>query len=181
MIPQFGLLSHVSFLRLSSAHLGPVLTLSTDDAASASLSIFYLLVADVSLWATSLLAVAVRCVFCGVCVCVCVFSPSYVVLSDSKTHHRPVCERVSCLETSHPSQLPLQDGVPSLTLLSLFLSFIFCPTSFLREWVAFLGAWCPLPTFRSCFVLLFCGSCSKWYFHEFVGEKVVSLSFPLPS
>ena len=29
---------------------------------------------------------------------------------------------------------------------------IFCPTSFQREWAAFLGAWCPLPSFRSCFV-----------------------------
>ena len=32
------------------------------------------------------------------------------------------------------------------------LSFIFCSTSFRREWAAFLGAWCPLPVFRSCFV-----------------------------
>ena len=36
--------------------------------------------------------------------------------------------------------------------LTLFLSFIFCPTSFRREWAAFLGAWCPPPAFRSCFV-----------------------------
>ena len=32
------------------------------------------------------------------------------------------------------------------------LCFIFCPTSFQREWAAFLGAWCPPPAFRSCFV-----------------------------
>ena len=32
------------------------------------------------------------------------------------------------------------------------LSFINCSTSFGREWAAFLGAWCPLPAFRSCFV-----------------------------
>ena len=50
------------------------------------------------------------------------------------------------------SRFLLQDGSLSLTLLSLFLSFIFCPTSFWREWAAFLGAWCPLPAFRSCFV-----------------------------
>ena len=37
-------------------------------------------------------------------------------------------------------KLPSQDGSPSLTLLSLFLSFILCPTSFLRQWAAFLGA-----------------------------------------
>ena len=51
-----------------------------------------------------------------------------------------------------PSQLPPQDGSLSLTLLSLFLSFIFCPTSFRREWAAFLGVQCPLPAIRSCFV-----------------------------
>ena len=65
----------------------------------------------------------------------------------------PPNERVSwCLETSPLLQLPPRDGSLSLTLLSLFLSFIFCPTSFQRQWAAFLGAWCPLPVFRSCFV-----------------------------
>ena len=29
---------------------------------------------------------------------------------------------------------------------------IFCPTSFGRDWAAYLGACCPLPAFRSCFV-----------------------------
>ena len=49
-------------------------------------------------------------------------------------------------------RLPSWDGALSLPLLSLFLSFIFFPTSFWRQWAAFLGAWCPLPAFRSCFV-----------------------------
>ena len=57
VIPQFGLLSHVSSLRLSSGHSGPVLTLSTGAAAR-------LLVVDASIWATSLMTAAVRCVFC---------------------------------------------------------------------------------------------------------------------
>ena len=74
VIPQFGLLSHISSLRLSSGHSGPVLTLGTDDAARTSLSSPHLLVADTSIWATSLLAVAVRRVFCQF------FSPSYVAL-----------------------------------------------------------------------------------------------------
>ena len=91
---------------------------------------------------------AAKCVICGV-----FFPPGYVALQDSKTPHRPAGERVSwCLETSPPSRLPPQDGSLSLTLFSFFLSFIFCPTSFRREWAAFLGAWCPLPAFRSCFV-----------------------------
>ena len=49
-------------------------------------------------------------------------------------------------------RLPSWDGSPSLPLLSLFLSFTFCLTSFQRQWAAFLGAWCPLPAIRSCFV-----------------------------
>ena len=63
-IPQFGLLSHVSSLSLSSVHSGPVLTLS--NAARASLFSPHLLVADRSLCATSLLGVVVRHVICGV-------------------------------------------------------------------------------------------------------------------
>ena len=81
--------------------------------------------------------------------------PLWVMLPSeiAKIPHRPACERVSCcLETSPPSQLPLQVESLSLTLLSLFLSLISCPTSFGREWAAFLGAWCPLPALRSCFV-----------------------------
>ena len=69
------------------------------------------------------------------------FSPGYVALWGSKTPHRPTGERVSCcLETSPPSWLPPWDRSLSVTLLSLFLSFIFCPTSFQREWAAFLDA-----------------------------------------
>ena len=80
------------------------------------------------------------------------FLSLYVALWDSKTPHRPTGERVSwCLETSPPSRLPPQDWSLSLTLLSLFLAFIFCPISFGREWATFLGAWCPPPVFRSCF------------------------------
>ena len=57
-----------------------------------------------------------------------------------------VCKLLSFL------RLPSWDGAPSLPLLSLFLSFIFFPTSFQRQWAAFLGARCPLLAFRSCFV-----------------------------
>ena len=95
-IPQFGLLSHVCSLRLSSGHSGPVLT---------SLFIPCSWVAYASIWATSPLAVAVRCLFC---VFFFFFNPpSYVALWDFKTPQRPACERVSCyLETSPPSWLP---------------------------------------------------------------------------
>ena len=64
-IPQFGLLSHISSLRLSSGHSGPVLILSTDYAAHASLSSPHSQVAYTSVWATSPLALVVRRVFCS--------------------------------------------------------------------------------------------------------------------
>ena len=57
----------ISSLRLFSGHSGSVLTLRTDNASHASLSSPRLLVVDVSFWATSPLAVAVRCIFCVFC------------------------------------------------------------------------------------------------------------------
>ena len=57
-IPQFGLLSQVSSLRLPSGHSGLVLPLS--NAACSSLLSPHLLVEDASIWATSLLRVAVK-------------------------------------------------------------------------------------------------------------------------
>ena len=110
----------------------------------------------------------------------CFFPPGYVALRDSKTTHRPTGEKFSwCLETSPPSRLPPQDGSLSLTLLSLFLSFIFCPTSFQREWAAFLGAWCPLPTFRSCFVEV--AQHSNDLLMNLWGRKWSLCTIPLPS
>ena len=135
-IPQFGLLSHISSLRLSLGHSGLVLKLN--NTAHASLFSSHLLVALV--WATSLLGVVVRHVICGFYLFI-YFPPGYVALWESKTPHRPTSERVSwCLETSPLSQLPPRDGSPSLTLWSLFLYFIFCPTSFRRQWLPF---WVP--------------------------------------
>ena len=60
-IPQFGLLSHISSLRLPSGHL--VLVLAPSSMAHASL--FSPQVADVSIWATFLLGIPVRDVICG--------------------------------------------------------------------------------------------------------------------
>ena len=78
-----------------------------------------------------------------VCVCVCVcFPPGCVALWDSKTPHRPTSERFSCcLETTAPpSRLLPQDGSPSLTLLSVFLCFIFCLPHFEENGLPF---WVP--------------------------------------
>ena len=63
-IPQSGLLSQVSSLRLPSGHSGLVFTLS--NAARASLSSSCLLVVDVSVWAAVPLGVAVKHIICGV-------------------------------------------------------------------------------------------------------------------
>ena len=81
------------------------------------------------------------------------FSPNHVALWDSITAHRLVSETVSCcLEITPLSWFPPQDRSLSITLLSLFLSFIFCPTSFWRQWAAFLDAWYPPTASESCFV-----------------------------
>ena len=82
-----------------------------------------------------------------------IFPPCYVALCASTACHRLGRESVSwCLETSLFLRLPSRDGASSLPLLSPSLSFIYFPTSFWRQWAAFLGTWCPLPAFRSCFV-----------------------------
>ena len=46
---------------------------------------------------------------------------------------------------------PGWSSVPT-SFVSFFCLLYFFPTSFWRQWAAFLGAWCPLPAFRSCFV-----------------------------
>ena len=84
-----------------------------------------------------------------------------------------------CLETSPTSRLPPQDGSLSLTLLYLFLSFIFCPTSFQREWPASLGAWCPPQVFTSCFVEV--AHHSDDLLMNLWGRKWSPLSIPPPS
>ena len=63
------LLSHIGFLRLSSGHSGPGLTVRTDDAACASQSSPHLLLVEECVCATSpsLLVVVVRRIFCRVC------------------------------------------------------------------------------------------------------------------
>ena len=82
-----------------------------------------------------------------------IFTPCYVALCASKACHRLGHESVSwCLKTSLFLRLPSWDRAPSLPLLSLFSIFYIFPTCFWRQWSAFLGAWCPLPAFRSCFV-----------------------------
>ena len=76
-------------------------------------------------------------------------------------------------------KLSSQEGSPSLPLLALFLSFIFFPTSFRRQWAAFLGAWYLLPAFRSCFVEF--TPCSNVLSMNLWGRKCSPCSSPQPS
>ena len=70
-----------------------------------------------------------------------IFPPGYVTLRGSKACHQLARESFLMFENfSLFLGLPSQDGSPSLPLLSPFLSFIFFPTSFQRQWAAFLGA-----------------------------------------
>ena len=71
-------------------------------------------------------------------------------------------------------RLPSQDRAPFLPLLSLFLSFIFFPTSFQRQWALF---WCLMSS--ASIQKLFCEifSVFKCSFDKFVREKVASPSY----
>ena len=86
-----------------------------------------------------------------VCVCVCVFSPLCCPLRFQNSPQTGLWEGFLLFgnfsfTTASPGWVSLPNSFVSL------LSFIFCPTSFWREWAAFLGAWCPPPAFRSCFM-----------------------------
>ena len=76
-------------------------------------------------------------------------------------------------------RLPSWDGALSLPLLSLFLSFIFFPTSFRRQWAIFLGTWCPPPAFRSCCVEF--TQCSNVLLMNLWGRKWSPHPIPPPS
>ena len=138
-VPQFGLLAQDSSLRLPSGHSGQILTLS--DAAHASKPSPPLASGGCRrLRCFSTGGVTVGQVICGFNY-LFIFPPSYVALCGSKACHRLGSESVSwCLETSLFLRLPSWDGALSLPLLSLSLSFIVFPTSFQRQWAAFLGA-----------------------------------------
>ena len=110
------------------------------------------LLVDTRIWATSLLKLVLRCIFC-VCLFVCLFNPWLCCpLRFQNSPQTRQWEGFLVFRKFSSFTTPSQDWSSSLTLLSLFLSFTFCPTSFWREWVAFLGAWCPPSAFRSCLV-----------------------------
>ena len=124
-IPQFKLLSHISSLQLPSGHSGQVLTLS--NAARFSPFRPHLLVADAGVWGTFLLGVAFRHVICGFYL---FFLPLRLPSEIQKLPPDPPVRGFPGVWKLPILRLPSQDGSLSLTLLSLFLSLIYCPTSF---------------------------------------------------
>ena len=185
-IPQFGLLSHVSSFRLSSGQWSFTLrawsfSLSTNDAAHSSLSSPCSLVADVSIWTTFLLAVAVRHIFC---VLFCFFL--LLVMLPSEIPNSP--------------QTRLWEGFllfGNFSFMFPFPGWVSIPNSFVSLFVFYILSYFLLKRMSclsGCLVSsistqkLFCGSCSafKWSLDEFVGEKVVFQSYsstnlgPLP-
>ena len=141
-IPQFKLESHKSSLRLPSGHSGPVLTLSKAACSSPfhpSPFCPHLQVADEGVWGTLQLGVAFRHVICGF-----YFSSQLGCPPRFKTFPQactgPPVRGFPGVWKLPLLRLPSWDGSLSLALLSLFLSFIFCPTSSRRQWAAFLGS-----------------------------------------
>ena len=124
-VPQFKLESHKSSLRLPSGHSGPVLTLS--NAAHSSPFRPHLLVMDAGVWGTFLLGVAFRHIICGFYL---FFQPVRLPSEIQKLLPGPPARTFPGVWKLPLLRLPSRDGSPSLALLSLFLSFIFCPTSF---------------------------------------------------
>ena len=93
------------------------------------------------------LVIVIQHLFCGdFCCCCC-----YAALWDSKAPHWPhlwegflLCGNFSTFMIPSPGWVCVLKSFVSL------LVFIFYPTSFWRDWFAFLGIWDPPPAFRSC-------------------------------
>ena len=174
-IPHFKLLSLISSLRLPSGLSGLVLTLS--NAATAPLHS-----APTCWWrmraagGTFLLGVAFRHVICGFYL---FFLPVRLPSEICKLPPDPLVRGFPGVWKLPLLRLPCQDRSLSLTLLSLFLSFIFCPIPFWRQWAAFLGVWCPLLAIRSCFVEF--AQCSNDLSMNLWGRKWSPHPIPLPS
>ena len=132
--------------------------------------------ADASVWGTFLLGVAFRHVICGVYlfnlfIFLPVRLPSEIrkIPPDLPVWGFPGVWKLPLL------RLPSRAGSPSLAPLSLFLSFIFCPTSFWRQWAAFLGAWWAQLAIR---VVLWSLLCVELFFRWICrGESGIAILF----
>ena len=167
-IPQSGLLSQVSSLRLPSGHSGPALTLS--NAARTSLPSHLLLVADAGVCAASPLGVTGQHVICRFKLFIYFSSHLCCRLrfQGSPQTRQWECFLVFGNFSLFKDSLPGTDLRPYLFCLSFYLLHFF-PTSFWRQRAAFLGAWCTLPAFRSCFLEF--TQCSNVLLMNLLGRK----------
>ena len=151
-VPQFGLISQVSSLRLPLRAFRPPCS------------------APACWWWMQVLGVAIRLVICGFYLFIS--PPSYVALCDSKTPHRPAIEIVSwCLETSSLLRLSSWEWISIPTSFVSLFTYLLSKT---------MGCLCGCLMSSAIIQKLFCGifSAIKCSFNGFAGEKVVSLSYP---
>ena len=163
---SLSLLSQASSLWLPSGHSGPVLAL---------------LVADAGVWGTLLLGVGFRHVICGFYL---FFLPVRLPSKIRKLPPDPPVRGFPGVWKLPLLRLPSRDGSLSLVLLSLFLIFYILPYLPLKALGCFSGRLMSSASSQKLFCEVF--SAFKCSFDEFVGEKVVSLSYssailaPLP-
>ena len=173
-IPQSGLLSQVSSLRLPLRHSGLVLTLS--NAAHASLRRPCLLVADAGICAASSVGSYRWARNLWVLIIYLFFLPIMLRSEVPRlTTDLPVRVFLGVWKLLSFLRLPSQDGSPSLPLLSLFLSFIFFSYLLLKIMGCFSGCLMSSASIQKLFCRIY--SAFKCSFDEFVWEKVVSLSY----
>ena len=113
-------------------------------------SVPLLLVVDANVWATSPLGVAIKQEICGFYLFI-YFSP-WLCCPLRFQNSPQTCQWEGFLVFGNFSFKTPSPGWVSIPNSFILLSFIFCSTSFPRQWAAFLGVWCPLPGFRGCFV-----------------------------
>ena len=105
-----------------------------------------------------------------------IFPPGYVALCGSKARHRLGSESVSwCLETSlfFKTPFPLWSSIPT-SFVFLFIFYIFSYL-LLKTMGCFSGSLMSSASIQKLFCAIY--SAFKCSFDEFVGEKVVSLSY----
>ena len=167
-MPQFGLPSHVSSLRLSSGHSGLVLTLSIQLltpvqpllAGGRHKHLGYF-----SAWS------------CGEGCILCWFVCFSWLCCPLRFQNSPqICQWEGFLLFGNFSFMTPFPGC--FSILNSFVSlFVFCVLSYLL--LKKMGCLSGCLVSSNSVQKMLCGSCSafKWSFNEFVGEKVVSLSY----
>ena len=174
-IPRFGLLSHISSLRLFSWYSGLVLTLRTDDAAHTSLPSPHSFVVDTSIWANSLLAIVVGSIFCGVLFILYYWLCCLLRFQNYTQTHLWEVFLLLGIFSSFPTPSPAQVSVPKY-FVSVFMFYILSYLLLKRKGCL---SGCLFSSARVQNFFCVCGSYStfKWSCDEFVGDKLVSLCY----